>query len=80
MKRLLSLLLALCLFLPACALADGDLAVEELEEEDYEVDEEGNIIMLVEADDGDFSFTEDEQEKLEELAEQFEADDTMIYE
>ena len=79
MKRLLSLLLVLSLLLSAVpfALSEGTMDVEDLEDEDYEVDADGNIIILKEAEDGDFSFSEEDQEKLDELAEQFEIDDTV---
>ena len=80
MKRLLALLLTLSLLLPAAAFAlegEVDLSIEDLSDDDYEIDADGNIIMLVEADEDEFSFTEDEQEKLEELAEQFEVDDSV---
>ena len=80
MKRFLALLLTLSLLLPAAAFAlegEVDLSIEDLSDDDYEIDADGNIIMLVEADEDEFSFTEDEQEKLEELAEQFEVDDSV---
>ena len=78
MKRLLCLLLALCL-LPLFALAeddDEDLEIEEIIE-DVMLDDDGNEI-LVDEDTGEALILSSlDAEKLEELDEQYEIDDTV---
>ena len=54
MKRLLALILALALLLPVLAFAeeegeDEEFEIVEITEDEYEVDENGNIIPLTEA-------------------------------
>ena len=75
MKRILCLLLALCLILPLAALGEQDISVEDLDIGDYEVDEEGNLI--IEEDEEGFAFSTEESEKFEEMTELFEVDNTV---
>ena len=74
MKRFLALLLCLSLFLPALSFGEEEeVDLNELIEEDVELDEEGNII-LPDGSEEDYDFSE---EDLEEMAEEFDLDESV---
>ncbi len=82
MKKLLSLLLALMLLLPVLAFAeeeedfvddydDDDLEIEDLVENEYELDEDGNLIL------GEYHLSEEEIARLDDLTAEVELNDAM---
>ncbi len=75
MKRLISLLLVFSLLLPVFALAaEQEVTVEALDEDDFNVDEDGNLVLTEEE---ESLLPEDDLDKIEEFAEQFEIDETV---
>ena len=85
MKRVLSLILALALLLPVLSLAEldeDDFSSEELVEdvdldEDYEFDEEGNMVLKDDESGESFDLTGVSEEDIEKLASQYELDDSI---
>ena len=81
MKRILSLLLALSLLLPVLAFAEPeeeDLSFEEVDlDEDYEYDENGNLILKDEETGEAFEMTAVSEEDIEKLASEYELDTSI---
>ena len=74
MKRILCLLLVLTLGLPVLALAEeGEVEIEELQEEDYEVDAEGNLVLS----DDENLFSTEELADLDSLLAAYERDESV---
>lgn len=85
MKRVLSLILALALLLPVLSLAEldeDDFSSEELVEdvdldEDYEFDEEGNMVLKDDESGESFDLSGVSEEDIEKLASQYELDNSI---
>ena len=81
MKRILSLLLVLCLVFPVLAFAELDeeeLDMEDLDlDEDYEYDAEGNLILKDDETGETFELAGISEEDIESLASQYELDDSI---
>ena len=76
MKRLVSLIMVLCLLLPVLVLAEDDISVDEIIE-DVIIDEEGNEIVMDEDTGESYLISSASGEQMEELAERYEVDETV---
>ena len=79
MKRALSLLLVLCLFIPVLSLAEEDGLIDEDEIliEEVEIDENGNEVVRDEDTGEEYLISTPSEEAIDDLASRYEADDSV---